>query len=128
MAPPGMKEKKKKPAVAIAVGVGKPGGMAPPGMEDDDEGIDHPEAHDQSAESGGKVTREKALFIPADHHCKDCVNYDASSGDCSKVEGVFDAEDSCLRYFRHANPEDEEPDADDQGGPPDMDADDQNAQ
>ena len=124
MQPPGMK---KKPGLMIAVGVGKPKGgpMRPPGM-DDDEGIDHVEEHDTDDESGGKVSREKALVVPEDHHCSECLNYDATSGECSKVEGIFEAQDACLRYFKHAQPEDEEsePDEDDRGGAPDMDSDD----
>jgi hypothetical protein len=90
--------KKKKPGLVIAVGVGKPknGEMPPPMPKSADDG----EGEDPSEEAGGKKhSREEAHFVPASRHCKDCENYEATSGDCKEVEGVFDAEDSCLTYF-----------------------------
>jgi hypothetical protein len=97
MAPPGMK--KKKPALVIKVGVGKPkdGEMPPPMPKSADDG----EGEDPSEEdgAGGKVSREKALVIDENHRCDNCQNYDATSGDCSKVEGYFDPGSACLRYF-----------------------------
>jgi hypothetical protein len=80
-------------------------------------GLDHVEAHDTApgaAGAGAEATREKALFIPADHHCKDCANWTPDTGECSKVEGVMDPEDCCARYFQHLNPEDEQ-NGDDEG-------------
>ena len=105
MPPPGG-----KPAAVIAIGV-KPKGDAPPGSDPGD--------------GSGKMSREEAHFVPADHHCKDCANYDPSSGDCSEVTGSFDPEDACLAAFKAMGSSDGgEPDADDMGGPPDGDADD----
>lgn len=51
-------------------------------------------------EEGGKVSREKALFVEETHHCKDCSNYSSEDGSCSKVEGQMDPEDACLRHFK----------------------------
>ena len=116
----------KKPVVGVMIGIGK-GPKMPPPSGGPPEGIDHAEAHDQSPDSGGKATREKALVIAEDHRCNDCANWDASSGDCEKVEGVFTPGMACLRYFTHANAEDEEPDEDDMqdgSGAPDDDSDD----
>ena len=120
MAPPGMK---KKPGLVIAVGVGKPKGgpMKPPGMDDDE----MPDSPTDEKSDGSKVPREKALVIEEDHRCSNCEHYDATSGECAKVEGYFDPGAACLRYFEPMGDEDsDEPDADDAGGPPDMDADD----
>ena len=117
MAPPGIKSSKPTMATQSA-------GPKPPGIPED-EGLDHVEEHDEDKE-GGKATREKALYIPEDHHCGQCVNYEVTSGECSKVEGYFEPEAACLRYFKHVDESDEEkePDADDMGGPSDGDADD----
>jgi hypothetical protein len=74
-------------------------------------GLDHVEEHDTAGagagDEGAKATREKALVIPDDHHCKDCANWTPESGDCSKVEGNFTPDSACLRYFAHLNEEDE---------------------
>jgi hypothetical protein len=101
MPPPGMK---KKPAVTIAVGIGKPKGMPPPGSLKDE-----PPAPDEVPAEGGekKVSAEDALVVRADKHCDSCANYDAASGDCAKVDGYFDPSDACLRYY--------EPVSDDEG-------------
>ncbi len=115
MAPPGMKGK--KPGIMIAVGVDKPKGMKAPGLED--KAPMKPDAEDE----GGKASVAEAHKVGADQHCKDCANYQAESGECSKVDGYWDPEDACVRYFEAAGNE-EEPDADDQGGAPDADADD----
>ncbi len=73
-------------------------------------GAGEPEPDDNA---GAKVSREKALVVEAAHHCGQCENYQAESGECSKVEGSFDPDDACLRYFTpmsdHQEPEDEEP-------------------
>lgn len=122
----------KRPGLVVAVGMTKPksgpsGQSGPSGGRMPPPGIDHPEPHDRDETSGGKATAEKALVVREDHHCDSCMNWIPDSGECQKVEGFFSPQDACLRYFRHANEEDEqaEPDADEQGGSSDMDADDQ---
>lgn len=148
MPPPSFgSKKKKKPGIIVEVGTAK---VKPPrfGDEDPDEedetdtedpdeskelgedelpyaGLDHVEEHDETPMSGGKASREKALFIPASHHCGECVNYSPESGECSKVDGMFQPEDACLRMFKHISEVDEhtEPDADQMGGASDHDAD-----
>ena len=114
MPPPGPSNK--KPGLVIAVGVpkgasGKGNRMPPPGL-------DHVEEHDTAAPGaageGAKATREKALVIPDDHHCKDCANWTPETGECAKVEGNFSPDAACLRYFGHLNAEDEQ-NGDDEG-------------
>lgn len=90
-----------------------PSKMRPPGA---------PEPESKPAGEGQKVSPEDAGVVRNNEHCIDCSNYSPESGDCSKVEGYFDAQDSCVNYFDPIG--DEEPDADDAGGPPDQDRDD----
>lgn len=131
MPPPKTDGSSKRPGLVVAVGMTKPksgqsGQSGPSGGKMPPPGIDHPEPHDQDETSGGKATAEKALVVRDTHHCKDCLNWMGDTGECEKVEGTFSPEDACLRYFTHASESDEqEPDADEQGGPPDMDSDDQ---
>src|ERR1700742_1534693 len=105
MPPPGM-------TVAIAV---KPKGsdsgkMPPPG-----------EMGKPRMGEDGKVSPEDAQVYRADQTCVHCVNYDPTSGDCTKVSGSFDPSDGCLRYFSAIG--DDEPDEDDMDGESDNDAD-----
>ena len=110
MSPPGPSNK--KPGLMIAIGVprGGPGksgsGRMPP------PGLDHVEQHDTAppgaGDEGAKATREKALVIPDDHHCKDCANWTPESGDCAKVEGSFEPDAACIRYFQHLDEADEQ--------------------
>lgn len=55
-------------------------------------------------------------------HCKNCQNWHADTGECDKVEGTWSPDDACVKYFTPMGQG--EPDADEQGGPPDYDADD----
>ncbi len=95
----------------------KPAKMAPPQAP----GADEPPP---VGEGETKASREKALVVLAAHHCGQCENYQAESGECSKVEGSFDPDDACLRYFtpisegEQEEPESQEP-ANEQ--PPDYD-------
>lgn len=82
--------------------------MAPPGMED--------------KKPMGKASPEDAQVIRADMHCLDCHNYDPTSGECSKVEGSFDPQDGCVKFFEAIGQD--EPDDDDMGGEPAGDVDD----
>lgn len=75
--------------------------MAPPKPPEEE----NPEA---SAE-GGKASREDALFVSSDKHCGNCSNYSQQDGSCAKVDGQFDPEDACLRYFQAGSSEQETP-------------------
>lgn len=69
-----------------------------------------------SQQPSGKASRDEAGFIPAGQQCGDCSNYQKETGDCSKVDGQFQAGDSCSKYFSHAKggmAASPEPDADD---------------
>lgn len=104
----------------------RPGGMKPPrppskGGEGPKISPPKPPTDDSQPDTGGKVSREDCVFIPAGKHCGSCQKYSAETGECSKVEGVFDPEDACVRYFT-AIGEDMDNDS---GAEPDMDADDQ---
>ena len=126
MPPPTLK---KKPAVQIAIGIPKPGAkddgpMPPPGMPDEP---DDPAAPpDDAGGAGAKHSTEEAHVVREGHNCSDCLNWDATSGECAKVEGTFEGSDLCIRYFEPGG-SGAEPDDDDQGGPPDQDADDEGA-
>lgn len=74
-----------------------------------------------------KMSAEDALVIREDKHCRNCANYMAESGECEKVDGMFSPDDACLRYFEPAGSDQDEPDADEQGGPSDADADEMQA-
>ena len=88
-----------KPKTAIAISV-RPGKMGPPGMEDDAPAPD-------GEPSGGKASVAEAHKVGAEQHCSDCKNYQAESGDCTKVEGYWDPDDACVRYFTPMGGEDE---------------------
>lgn len=110
MAPPDSKG----PDMVIAIGA-KPkessnGRMKPPGTPDDPQG-------------GGKATDEEAGAVMESDHCKNCKNWHADTGECDKVEGVWSPDDACVKYFEPVGGG--EPDADEQGGTSDYDADDQ---
>ena len=94
------------PGVAIVIGPahdGASGKMPPPGSD--------------APQPGGKASPEEAGVVKADAHCIDCDNYSPDTGACSKVEGSFDPDDACSKYFEPvANDESNEaPDADDKG-------------
>lgn len=104
---------KPKTVVAISIKPKGPGGPSGgnPGMDPAGSGAGQ-----------GSVSPEKAIVVRGDEHCKDCENYQPESGACSEVSGYFDPEDACVKYFKPLG--NGEPDADDQGGPPDNDQDD----
>jgi hypothetical protein len=96
------------PGVAIVIGThgDKPGGkMAPPGTPDKPQG-------------SGKASPEEAGVVKADAHCIDCQNYAPDTGACSAVDGTYDPDDACSKYFQPVADDDsgEEPDADDAAG------------
>ena len=101
MAPPGVK---KKPGLVIAVGM-KPGGMKPPGM-----GKDAPDdTPPDDSQEGKKHSVAEAHKVGAEEHCANCQHYQADSGECEEVEGYWDPQDACVKYFEAANgAEDEE--------------------
>ena len=80
------------------------GKMPPPGMED-------------KPQTQTEASLEDAGVIKADRHCIDCENYAPDTGACSKVEGSFDPDDACVRYFEPVADDEsgEGPDADDDG-------------
>ncbi len=133
MPPPG------PPKTVIAIGIGpkKPG--TPDGLPDEpkppkgrDEEMPPEALTPPPAAMGGaggdeegegdeeKCSPERAIVIRANEHCRDCKNYEPTTGECHEVEGVFEPDDACFSYFEAMH---DEPDADDTGGPSDMDAD-----
>lgn len=118
MPPPGSNHGKGGPGLMIAIGVPKRGAdsdrggrMSPPGTP--------------SRDPGGKVSAEEAALVLDNAHCIDCTMYHPDSGECDKVEGTLSPQDGCYNYFNAIKGGGEdEPDADDQGGPSDNDADD----
>ena len=75
-----------------------------------------------------KASPVEATVIRSDEHCIDCQNYNPQDGTCEQVDGQFDPQDACVKYFSPLDAD--EPDADDrtsdQSGQ-DYDADDQGA-
>lgn len=123
--PPGAK----KPGLMVTVGVGKPKGptddaMPKPPM--DDAALKPPDdapmggGGDKGGDEEKKCSPERAIVIRADEHCRDCKNYEPTTGECHEVEGQYSPDDACYAYFESMN----EPDADDMGGAPDQDTDD----
>jgi hypothetical protein len=55
------------------------------------------------AGAGAKASRDDAGFIPAGQICGACENFTKQTGDCSKVEGTFQAHDTCKVYFEASN-------------------------
>lgn len=96
MPPPGTDTPKGK-GVAIIIGVphgkdsGGNGRMPPPGSD--------------AKPAGAKASRDEAGYVAQDAHCIDCSNFSPDTGECSKVEGTFDADAACVHYFE---PTDEE--------------------
>lgn len=94
------------PDLAIVIAPHKPEGvsgskrMPPPGQD-----LQH--------SSAGKASPEEAGVIRSGEHCIDCQHYDASTGECEKVEGTFDPSDGCVKYFEPLSGGDKEPDASD---------------
>jgi hypothetical protein len=123
---------KKKPALAIAIGIGKPkGAMPPPTMpggddDDEDEGMEDgvapmsaapaagvPKGDDADDDTPDPAKMEKAGVIRADHHCQNCENWEADTGNCTVLGPGFAPDDACLRYFEEMG----EDSAEDAGAP-----------
>lgn len=66
-----------------------------------------PQADGASGE--GKVSQDDAGYIPAGQICGGCVNYTKETGDCAKVEGQFQAHDSCKTMYQAANSTQDQP-------------------
>lgn len=92
-------------AIVIAPDKGDGGKMPPPGGK-------------VGPEDSGKASPDDAGVIRAAMHCIDCENYSPDTGSCAKVEGSFEPDDACLKYFEPVQDDEsnEAPDADDQGG------------
>jgi hypothetical protein len=89
MPPPGAK----KPSAVIAIGI-EPKGKPADGMTDD---------------AGGKESESDAIVLRGgEKTCESCKNYDAQQGTCQKVDGQFDPDDRCLRYYDAGSEEMEE--------------------
>lgn len=73
---------------------GKPS-MSPP--EDGAPPMAKPDAGPAAPEK--KHTEAEAHPVRADQHCKDCQNYQAETGECEEVEGMWQPEDACIRFF-----------------------------
>lgn len=122
MPPPGGK----KPGVMVGIAIKPKGGdpsssrMPPPGEADE-----QPGAESDPAGGSGKHSAEEAHVVRENQHCKDCVHWQPETGECSEVDGSFAPEDACIRDFKAGGQE--EPDADESGGMPDGDQDDQMA-
>ena len=90
MPPPGAK----KPSAAIAISV-EPKVQPADGMDDDS--------------SSGKESESDAIVLRGgEKTCESCTNYDAQQGTCQKVDGQFDPDDRCLRYYEAGSEEMEE--------------------
>lgn len=88
--------------------------------------MDPPGAPKSGPDEQGKLQPGEHDIVRADQHCIDCKWYNVDDGTCQKWSGQYDPQDACWKYFDPAGDEDEqEPDADDQGGASDNDADDQ---
>ena len=124
MSPPGSPQHGVAIVIAAHPSSSGNGRMSPPGTKPDDP-MAAPDDATPGKDKDGKTSPEDAQVIREDQHCGDCKNYDATSGACSKVSGNFSPEDGCLMYFEAMQESDEEPGADDQGGAPDADTDDQ---
>lgn len=110
MPPPGMPSKK-KPGGILAVSISAKPKMPPPGMPDADPAAASPAA-DPTTPDPAKM--EKAGVIRADHHCQDCKNWEADTGNCTVLGPGFAPDDACLRYFEEMSEDEgsgEDPDA-----------------
>lgn len=108
--PPGAE---KKPAAVIAIGIGKKPGASPDDLNEPEDDSSAPEMPPKEGmddaltppagagdDAGGKESPEEAIVLRAgEKTCQTCTNWTPESGECSKVEGVFDPEDRCLRYY-----------------------------
>lgn len=106
----------------LVVGLGGPGrkntSMPPPG--DDSPKPAMKEGTDNGA--GKKVSVADAHKVGADQHCSQCQHYMGASGECEKVDGVWDPEDACVKYFTPASGGDEESPEEDASESPEQEA------
>lgn len=93
--PPG----EKRPGLTIAIGL--PRKQGPPPADDASAApTAAPDATDPDAPAeGGKASAAEAWVTKADEHCKDCSNYHPDTGECDAVEGYYQPEDACKKYF-----------------------------
>lgn len=107
------------PTLVIGVGRGPKGGPSMPPPEGGAPKSRKPStaANDDDSKqgTGSKMSTDEALVVRADHHCKDCKQYQANSGECLKVDGVFDPEDGCMRWFTPMSGGDQYNDYEEQG-------------
>ncbi len=84
MSPPG-----ESPSLVIAVGHDGPrsssGKMPAPG--------------ENAPQEGGKASAQDAGAVMSDAHCVDCANWHPDTGECDKVEGVWEPEAACVKFF-----------------------------
>ncbi len=59
--------------------------------------------NNQNPQAGQKISRDQAGYIPDDQCCGGCVNFTKETGECSKVEGVFEPCDKCKTEYVAAN-------------------------
>lgn len=93
--------------IAIGLGKKKPGmdrsAMQNDRESDEQDAPDHEEGEYKSSEGEAIVLRA------GEKVCGQCANYDPIDGSCQQVNGSFDPNDRCLRYFEpHEHDEREE--------------------
>lgn len=90
--------------------------MPPPGGPDKaSPPMDEPEG------PAGKHSEAEAHPVRANEHCKDCRNWVEMDGSCKEVEGSWEPEDACVKFFEPMGSEDpdEAPEDPDSGMPSD---------
>lgn len=72
---------------------------------------DEPKPKEPEENEGPKMSAEEAIVLRSnDKVCGTCENYDAQNGMCNVVEGKFEPEDRCLRYWEALDDGDEDED------------------
>ena len=91
---------KPKPRMFQPKAAAPPPGLDTDGDEPDQDDMAGGGMPDQDADDTGKVSRESAHPVMENEHCKDCTMYQADSSSCSKVDGSWQPDDACVRYFK----------------------------
>lgn len=60
-------------------------------------------------QQGTKISQDEAGYIPAGQCCGSCLNFTKETGDCAKVEGMFQAHDACKTMYEAANTQQQQP-------------------